>query len=483
MNYKMANQYTILVDAILNKTNLQAELNKIATSTSVKPVEIKAKIDLDSDQIEAQLNTWRNKLTSMQVGKSNIFNATEVKRDLTSLLNLIDTFGKEGGASVAQVNSAFGDLSTTVRVVKDNIESNAKSTEKSNSDTINNQRILAKLQEEASREDVKRTQEKLAIQQSLAGIENKRIDDIAKAQQMAYAEDQSRTQRKLNEGLAVDQTLANVENKRINDISKAQEMAYIEDRQRTQIKINEEMGLQQTLATYENKRIDNIGKAQEMAAVEDKARSQRKIDTEIGISKTLADYENKQIDALKKEGQAIADNTAKWEKQLQLLKTKNPDAFDTESVKNAEVQMQGVTAAYKNGTITQKEWKLGQMDLTNQVATTNKEISSAASNTDNWTTSIKKNFAKILEWGVGMTAIYGTLRQIQEGIQFIKDMDQQLTDIRIVSGMTSEEVKKMAWQFNALGKELSISGLEVAKGSLTWIRAGKSASDTAQLYH
>ena len=88
---------------------------------------------------------------------------------------------------------------------------------------------------------------------------------------------------------------------------------------------------------------------------------------------------------------------------------------------------------------------------------------------------------KTVVWAGAMTLLYGTMRQFEEAVQYLKDLNVELVRTQMVTGQTVEQTKELAIQYNQLGQELGISTLDVAKGALSWQRMGKSAIDTKEL--
>lgn len=95
--------------------------------------------------------------------------------------------------------------------------------------------------------------------------------------------------------------------------------------------------------------------------------------------------------------------------------------------------------------------------------------------------SLKSKVSNLLQYASASAILFGALQQLQQGVQYIKELNKAMTDIQIVSGATSQEVDSMVVGFNELAKEVGATTLEVAEGSLQWYRQGKSAADTALL--
>lgn len=88
---------------------------------------------------------------------------------------------------------------------------------------------------------------------------------------------------------------------------------------------------------------------------------------------------------------------------------------------------------------------------------------------------------RTLESAATLGLMYGALNQLRQGVQYIKDLDKELTNVQVVTGMSQESVESLAMGYNDLAKEMGVTTLEVAKGSLEWIRQGKTAEQAAEL--
>jgi len=73
------------------------------------------------------------------------------------------------------------------------------------------------------------------------------------------------------------------------------------------------------------------------------------------------------------------------------------------------------------------------------------------------------------------------LKQIKDGIQYIRDLNKELTNIQIVTGMSGKEIARLATNFNDLAIEMGATTVEVAAGSTEWFRQGKTIEETTEL--
>lgn len=88
---------------------------------------------------------------------------------------------------------------------------------------------------------------------------------------------------------------------------------------------------------------------------------------------------------------------------------------------------------------------------------------------------------RTLESAATLGLMYTALNQLRQGVEYIKDLDKELTNVQVVTGMSQESVEKLAVGYNGLAKEMGVTTLEVAKGSLEWLRQGKTAEQANEL--
>jgi TP901 family phage tail tape measure protein len=87
---------------------------------------------------------------------------------------------------------------------------------------------------------------------------------------------------------------------------------------------------------------------------------------------------------------------------------------------------------------------------------------------------------KIAIWAISTGIIYGTLRQIEKGIQYVVELDNAMNEVRIVTGMTKGEVDDLAKSYNILAKEMGVTTKEIAKTSAELFRQGLAGKDVEE---
>ena len=89
-------------------------------------------------------------------------------------------------------------------------------------------------------------------------------------------------------------------------------------------------------------------------------------------------------------------------------------------------------------------------------------------------------FANNARWMISSSVLTGFVSGIREAVDYTKDLNESLTDIRIVTGKSSEEMDRLAKSANKMAKELKTSTAEVVKGQLIYYQQGDSAELAAK---
>lgn len=95
---------------------------------------------------------------------------------------------------------------------------------------------------------------------------------------------------------------------------------------------------------------------------------------------------------------------------------------------------------------------------------------------------------KMLTWGVAARLLYGSIRQVEQGFEFIKDLDKDITQAAIVTGKQRSEVKGLANDYADLAlamgktvKEISAVNTELLRQGLTIEESGRRLDTVIKL--
>ena len=84
-------------------------------------------------------------------------------------------------------------------------------------------------------------------------------------------------------------------------------------------------------------------------------------------------------------------------------------------------------------------------------------------------------------YAIAMNIWSNLSESISSCINYVKDLDSALTNIRVVTMDTKEATQELLDTYNQMGQELGASTTDIAEGAVDWLRQGFSQEDTAEL--
>ena len=86
-------------------------------------------------------------------------------------------------------------------------------------------------------------------------------------------------------------------------------------------------------------------------------------------------------------------------------------------------------------------------------------------------------FKRTAGWQLQSSIIHGVVGGVQKAVGYAKDLNKSLTDIRIVTGQSSDQMAKFAQQANNAAKQLNTTTTEYTKASLIYYQQGLSDAE------
>lgn len=108
-------------------------------------------------------------------------------------------------------------------------------------------------------------------------------------------------------------------------------------------------------------------------------------------------------------------------------------------------------------------------------------VKGATSIWDMMANDIRRATMRIADFGVAAKVLNKIPQDIQKVIQYIKELDAAMTNVRIVTGASAEEAKTLARGYTELAKEIGSTTVEVANSANEWARQGYTASEANNL--
>ena len=331
-------------------------------------------------------------------------------------------FQSKGTTSAQQVQAAFDNLGTTVKVVSENM----KMMDQQNADVANNQKLITQsVQKEAESVDALSAQQSEAI--------SKRMDEDLKAGQAL--QDQEDKQFSQNQQYEAEMAAKDAEYER---------------------QVME--GIQQE-ANAENALYDKKMKDQAEAIAQNKIFNQQQADAQEKIYLQQQQQNN----------------------QLALMQAKNSGVYNSQDVQDNIIALESLQDMQRKGFNVDAELAQQNRNVNSAYQEGVVEVSSARSATDDFSTAIDKNVKKVVQWAIATTLIYGSIREIGQGIQYIQDLNKAMVDIEMVTGNDAETTQNLAVQYNNLASQIGSTTLLVAQGALVWEKQGYTAQESMDL--
>ena len=106
--------------------------------------------------------------------------------------------------------------------------------------------------------------------------------------------------------------------------------------------------------------------------------------------------------------------------------------------------------------------------VTSDILNTNNQLLRSSKLLDSMATSM----ANTIKWGITSKIFNSITGSIQQAYYYAKDLDRSLTDIRIVTGDSADQMQRFAQTANAAAKDLGRSTLDYTKAALTFYQQG-----------
>lgn len=145
---------------------------------------------------------------------------------------------------------------------------------------------------------------------------------------------------------------------------------------------------------------------------------------------------------------------------------------NSELIKRVSVE-QAATKAQIDSTAALKKQSNAQKNLVS--------VKGATSIWDMMANDIRRATMRVADFGIAAKLLNKIPQDIQKVIQYTKELDAAMTNVRIVTGASAEEAKTLAKQYTQLAKELGSTTTEIANSANEWARQGYEAEEANNL--
>jgi len=184
---------------------------------------------------------------------------------------------------------------------------------------------------------------------------------------------------------------------------------------------------------------------------------------------------------LKLDTEHIEQQMTRWRNRIKDIKTLHPAAAAMPEVQKELDKLEPLFAHYQKTAEGVYEINTAFTTVTSSVKKANTSFQNLQKDGQGLIKDLGVAFRKVVQWGLVTGVIYGTLRALKEGIQYVKDLNKEMTNIQIVTGMNGKQIKSLITDYSDLAQQMGATTLEIAKGSLEWFRQGKTAQEAVEL--
>lgn len=141
-------------------------------------------------------------------------------------------------------------------------------------------------------------------------------------------------------------------------------------------------------------------------------------------------------------------------------------------IKSLNDQQSQFTVATKSSRGMVTEYTYAVDKATGKVFKLGERVREAGRRTIDLANDFKIAIARLTEWNVAMFLVQGTIKKFQEGVEFIKQLDNQLTQVAMVTGRTREEVQGLTQDYIDMAKSTSKTISEISAVNTELTRQG-----------
>ena len=162
--------------------------------------------------------------------------------------------------------------------------------------------------------------------------------------------------------------------------------------------------------------------------------------------------------------------------QIALEKAFNP-TLNTTNVKTFQSELQktvgSVDQVYNKLKLAGPQGEVAFHQMATEILTTNLKLKQTNSLID----SMGKTMVNTVKWGIASSIMNTFTQSVQGAFQYVQSLEKSLTNIRIVTGDSTEKMAQFAEQANRSAQALGRSTLDYTKASLTFYQQGLNDED------
>lgn len=122
--------------------------------------------------------------------------------------------------------------------------------------------------------------------------------------------------------------------------------------------------------------------------------------------------------------------------------------------------------------------------LTDQFNNLKSATAAGANVFQSWGERMSNAIKQTISYGLSIKLVREAQQLLNDAVKYAIDLNTEMTKIYVLQtegAQTPEQINNLAQSFNNLGQQMGVSTLEVAKGSVEWLRQGRTIEETEKL--
>ena len=191
------------------------------------------------------------------------------------------------------------------------------------------------------------------------------------------------------------------------------------------------------------------------------------------LDKTCKELKNTMAQVAKEESKTLGQGVA--ERSANSVATYMES--NTKALKKYGEQLATLQQQYKSATT-----EFEKSDLDNQFKNLKSRISAEGLTGKSGWDEFKRATGQIAQF----TGIYGALQNVMiqapsDMVQAVKDYDSAMVNMQMATGVSNNQVKELMNTYADMGKQLKVTGVDVATSATEWMKQGKSIEESNKL--
>jgi DNA repair exonuclease SbcCD ATPase subunit len=153
----------------------------------------------------------------------------------------------------------------------------------------------------------------------------------------------------------------------------------------------------------------------------------------------------------------------------------------TPVMKNGQVVSYQLAYTLKTGKREVQEMTASLNPLTHELTVQKGEVKEVATGWDKFWSGLKSKMASIMQYIVSITSIQDIFRYIREGVQYVREIDSALTELKKVTDETDASYRNFLQDMSKTGAVIGATVKDLTTMAAEWARLGYSIEDAGKL--